>query len=184
MCRFSVIMLSITLAETRLLTNRPVVAKTRRTLEGRPTIVDRWSANPKLARNRLMGEVALRFRLGSSAIPSTITHKSLVVRLPLLPESPGCRLAGAASRAWQAPVRTPVCSPERETGTLKIGSSDMMCDVGNAAIKDAIANIARNREVLHFLSCIARFLEHFSGLPTTRQTGFPPRNAPNCIRRP
>ena len=119
MCRFSVIMLSITLAETRLLTNRPVVAKTRRTLEGRPTIVDRWSANPKLARNRLMGEVALRSRLGSSAIPSTITHKSLVVRLPLLPESPGCRLAGAASRAWQAPVRTRRCwrsiSPNRRT---------------------------------------------------------------------
>src|SRR5271157_3456648 len=52
----------------------------------------------------------------------------------------------------------------------------MMCDVGNAAIKDAIANIARNREVLHFLSCIARFLGHFSGLPTTRQTGLLPSN--------
>jgi hypothetical protein len=26
-------------------------------------------------------------------------------------------------------------------------------------IKDAIANIARNREVLHFLSCIARFCD-------------------------
>ena len=35
-------------------------------------------------------------------------------------------------------------------------------------IKDVIANIARNREVLHFLSCIARFLGHFSGLPTSR----------------
>ncbi len=49
----------------------------------------------------------------------------------------------------------------------------MMCDVGTAAIKDAIANIARNREVLHFLSCIARFLGHFSGLATTRQSDFP-----------
>jgi hypothetical protein len=38
-------------------------------------------------------------------------------------------------------------------------------------IKDAIANIARNREVLHFLSCIARFLGHFSGLPTSRPCG-------------
>ncbi|HZL67300.1 MAG TPA: hypothetical protein VFC29_08215, partial [Candidatus Limnocylindrales bacterium] len=46
---------------------------------------------------------------------------------------------------------TPLCSPERETETLTIGFSDMMCNVGNAAIKDAIANIARNREVLHFL---------------------------------
>src|SRR5208283_3745738 len=63
-------------------------------------------------------------------------------------------------------ARTPLCSPERKTGTPKIGFSDMMCDVGNAAIKDAIANIARNREVLHFLSCIARCLGHFSGLPT------------------
>ena len=41
-------------------------------------------------------------------------------------------------------------------------------------IKDAIANIARNREVLHFLSCIARFLGRFSGLPTSRQTGLLP----------
>src|ERR1017187_5353155 len=82
-----------------------------------------------------------------------------------------------------ARVRTPRCSPERETETLMIGFSDMMCDVGNAAIKDAIANIARNREVLHFLSCIARFLGHFSGLPTIRSSGFPPRNAPNSIRR-
>ena len=63
---------------------------------------------------------------------------------------------------------TPLCSPKRETGTLKIDSSDMMCDVGNAAIKDATANIVRNREVLHFLSCIARFLGQFSGLPTIR----------------
>jgi len=39
-------------------------------------------------------------------------------------------------------------------------------------IKDAIANIARNREVLHFLSCIARFLGHFSGLATIRPSGF------------
>ena len=69
-------------------------------------------------------------------------------------------------------VRTPLCSPERETETLTIGFSDMMCDVGNAAIKDAIANIARNREVLHCLSCIARFLGHFSGLPTNRQSGW------------
>jgi hypothetical protein len=38
-------------------------------------------------------------------------------------------------------------------------------------IKDAIANIARNREVLHFLICIVRFLGHFSGLPTYRQLG-------------
>src|SRR5664280_2590872 len=43
-------------------------------------------------------------------------------------------------------------------------------------IKDAIANIARNREVLHFLSCIARFLGHFSGLPTTRPSDFPERD--------
>src|ERR1017187_1949515 len=41
-------------------------------------------------------------------------------------------------------------------------------------IKDAIANIARNREVLHFLSCIARFLGHFSGLATNRQSGLLP----------
>src|SRR5271166_3156120 len=26
--------------------------------------------------------------------------------------------------------------------------------------------------------------EHFSGLPTIRSSGFPPRNAPNSIRRP
>jgi hypothetical protein len=81
-------------------------------------------------------------------------------------------------------VRTPLCSPERETETLTVGLSDMMCDVGNAAIKDAIANIARSREVLHFLRCIARFLGHFSGLATIRSSGFPPRNAPNSIRRP
>src|SRR5271157_5313161 len=49
---------------------------------------------------------------------------------------------------------------------LKVGFSDMMCDVGNAAIKDAIANIARNRKILHFSSCIARFLGYFSGLAT------------------
>jgi len=69
---------------------------------------------------------------------------------------------------------TPLCSPERETETLTIGFSDMMCDVGNAAIKDAIANIARNREVLHFLSCSARFLGHFSCLPTIRPSGKSP----------
>ena len=40
--------------------------------------------------------------------------------------------------------------PESSSGTL-------MSDGGSVAIKDAIANIARNREVLHFLSCIARF---------------------------
>ena len=73
---------------------------------------------------------------------------------------------------WLSTGTTPPCSPERETGTLKIGFSDMMCDVGNAAIKDDIANIARNREVLHCLSCIARFLGHFSGLPTIRPSGF------------
>jgi len=38
-------------------------------------------------------------------------------------------------------------------------------------IKDAIANIARNREALHFLSCNACFLGHFSGLPTIRPSG-------------
>jgi hypothetical protein len=43
-------------------------------------------------------------------------------------------------------------------------------------IKDAIANIARNREVLHFLSCIARFLGHFSGLATIRPSDFPERD--------
>ena len=69
-------------------------------------------------------------------------------------------------------VCTPLCSPERETGMLEIGFSDMMCDVGNAAIKDAIANIARNRKVLHFLSCIARFLGYFSGLATSGQREF------------
>jgi hypothetical protein len=44
-------------------------------------------------------------------------------------------------------------------------------------IKDAIANLARNREVLHFLSCIARFLGHFSGLATNRPSGFPDNGA-------
>jgi hypothetical protein len=70
---------------------------------------------------------------------------------------------------------------------LKIGFSDMMCDVGNAAIKDAIANIARNRKVLHFLSCIARFLGYFSGLTANRPSGFPDTGAflvPNPARSP
>jgi len=50
-------------------------------------------------------------------------------------------------------------------------------------IKDAIANIARNREVLHFLSCIARFLGHFSGLPTIRPSGLLPYadNTPGIV---
>ena len=84
-----------------------------------------------------------------------------IVRKPVLSV-----VADLVNSETSSQLRRPLCSPERETGTLKIGFSDMMCDVGNAAIKDAIANIARNREVLHFLSCIARFLGHFSGLPT------------------
>src|ERR1019366_6656834 len=96
----------------------------------------------------------------------------------------GSMMSRNTSSTGDDQVCTPLCSPERETGTLKIGFSDMMCDVGNAAIKDAIVNIARNRDVLHFLSCIARFLGHFSGLATIRSSGFPPRNAPNSIRRP
>lgn len=78
---------------------------------------------------------------------------------------------GTNRECYHALACTPLCSPERETATVEIGFSDMMCDVGNAAIRDAIANIARNREVLHFLSCISRFLGHFSGLGTTRQRG-------------
>jgi hypothetical protein len=58
----------------------------------------------------------------------------------------------------------------------------MMCDVGKDAIKDAIANIARNREVLHFLSCIARFLGHFSGLATIRPRGFRDRRVTAVTR--
>src|SRR5664280_2391110 len=77
----------------------------------------------------------------------------------------------SSTRKHRLRLVRPLCSPERETETLTIGFSDMMCDVGNAAIKDAIANIARNREVLHFLSCIARFLGHFSGLATIRPSG-------------
>src|SRR5271157_4121600 len=59
----------------------------------------------KLPRNRLMGDVALRFRLALRQSRRRSRISLYVVRLPLLPESPGCRLAGPASRAWQAPVR-------------------------------------------------------------------------------
>jgi hypothetical protein len=50
-------------------------------------------------------------------------------------------------------------------------------------IKDAIANIARNREVLHFLSCIARFLGHFSGLARYVQVDFRLLNLLDYTRR-
>jgi hypothetical protein len=58
-------------------------------------------------------------------------------------------------------------NPDDLEQALRIFSVSDLC-----MIKDAIANIARNREVLHFLSCIARFLGHFSGLATIRPSGF------------
>ena len=101
---------------------------------------------------------------------SGLAFTETLIRCELLVQEHGWYADNAYSET-SSQLRRPLCSPERETGTLKIGFSDMMCDVGNAAIKDAIANIARNRKVLHFLSCIARFLGHFSGLATIRPSG-------------
>jgi hypothetical protein len=91
---------------------------------------------------------------------------------------------------WRAPTWDDVSEFTRPATTLRTGFLTMLagkqrCSAAhNRMIKDAIANIARDHKVQHFLSCIAHFLGHLSGLATIRSSGFPPRNAPNSIRRP
>ena len=64
------------------------------------------------------------------------------------------------------------------TGILTMHAGKQRCSAAHdRMIKDAIANIARDREVLHFLSCITHLLGHLSGLPTNRPSGFPDTGA-------
>jgi hypothetical protein len=65
------------LAITALCMNRPFVVKKRRTQINRPMVVDLWSVDSKLARNRHVGESRLVFTDG-------VRWR---LRLPLQPES-------------------------------------------------------------------------------------------------
>ena len=86
-------------------------------------------------------------------------------------------------RAWDDVSEFTRSATTLRTGFLTMHAGKQRCSAAhNRMIKDAIANIARDREVLHFLSCIAHFLGQLSGLPTTRPSGLRDRRFTGVTR--